>query len=78
MADRTRGRRRRLGMRGRMLALAVFVALVVAGWTAGTTAAAVPYLTVEGFVFDLLFHTAVVTVPYVFGALVHRIVRRPR
>ena len=52
------------------------IALVVAGWTAGTTAAAVPYLTLERFVVDLLFHTVVVAVPYAVGALVHRIARR--
>ena len=54
------------------------IGLVVAGWTAGTTAAAVPYLTVEGFVSDLLYHAAVVTVPYAVGVAAHRLSRRRR
>jgi hypothetical protein len=54
------------------------IGLVVAGWTAGTTAAAVPYLTLERFVFDLLYHAVVVAVPYAVGALAHRLFRRRR
>ena len=54
------------------------IALVVAGWTAGTTAARVPYLTLEGFVIDLLYHAVVVAVPYALGALAHRLARRRR
>jgi hypothetical protein len=49
------------------------IALVVAGWTAVTTAAAVPYLTLGALVFDLFYHTVVVAVPYAVGALVRRI-----
>jgi hypothetical protein len=41
-----------------------------------TTAASVPYLTLAGFAAALLFHTAVVTVPYGVGALARRISRR--
>jgi hypothetical protein len=52
------------------------IGLVVAGWTAVTTAASVPYLTLAGFAAALLFHTAVVTVPYGVGALARRISRR--
>lgn len=52
------------------------IALVVAGWTAGTTAAAVPYLTLEGFAADLLYHAIVIAVPYALGALAHRLFRR--
>ncbi len=54
------------------------IGLVVAGWTAGTTAAAVPYLTLEGFVFDLLYHGVVVAVPYGIGVLANRLFRRRR
>jgi len=52
------------------------IALVVGGWTAVTTAAAVPYLTFEALVFDLFYHSVVVTVPYVVGALARRLTRR--
>ena len=54
------------------------IAIVVAGWTAVTTAAAVPYLTIEALVSDLFYHSVVVTVPYVVGVLVHRLSRRRR
>jgi hypothetical protein len=54
------------------------IALVVAGWTAVTTAAAVPYLTLEALVFDLFYHSVVVAVPYAVGALVHRLSRTRR
>lgn len=50
--------------------------LVVGGWTAVTTAAQVPYLTVEGLVFDLFYHTVVIAVPYAVGALAHRLSRQ--
>ena len=49
------------------------IALVVAGWTAVTTAAAVPYLTLDALVFGLFYHTVVVAVPYAVGALARRI-----
>ncbi|WP_305097354.1 hypothetical protein [Croceibacterium aestuarii] len=48
------------------------MALVVAGWTAVTTAASVPYLTTGSFVFSLLLHTAVVVVPYGIAALARK------
>ena len=54
------------------------IGLVVAGWTAGTTAAAVPYLTFGGFVVDLIYHTVAVTVPYTLGVLAHRLLRKRR
>ena len=54
------------------------MAIVVAGWTAVTTAAAVPYLTLEALVFDLFYHSVVVAVPYAVGALVHRLSRTRR
>ena len=54
------------------------MAIIVGGWTAVTTAAAVPYLTIEQMVFDLFYHTVVIAVPYTVGALVHRVVRRRR
>jgi len=54
------------------------IALVVAGWTAVTTAAAVPYLTLEALVFDLFYHTVVVAVPYAVGVLAHRLTQRGR
>ena len=50
--------------------------IVVAGWTAVTTAASVPYLTLESFVVSLGWHTVVVAVPYALGALVKRVSRR--
>ena len=49
------------------------IAIVVAGWTAVTTAASVPYLTLESFVVSLGWHTVVVAVPYALGALVKRV-----
>jgi hypothetical protein len=52
------------------------IAIVVAGWTAVTTAASVPYLTIESFAFSLARHAAVVTVPYVLGALAKRLFTR--
>jgi hypothetical protein len=52
------------------------IAIVVAGWTAVTTAASVPYLTIESFVLSLAWHTAVVAVPYVVGALAKRLFSR--
>lgn len=54
------------------------IGLVVAGWTAVTTAAAVPYLSLEGFFTDLFYHAVVVTVPYALGVLTRRLVRRRR
>ena len=52
--------------------------LVVAGWTAVLTAASVPYLTIEGFAYTLLYHAVVVTVPYALGALARRLSRHRR
>ena len=52
------------------------IAIVVAGWTAVTTAASVPYLTLESFAVSLGWHTVVVVVPYALGALVKRVSRR--
>ena len=54
------------------------IALVVAGWTAVTTAASVPYLTLAGFGYELLYHTVLVAVPYTVGVLAHRLSRRRR
>jgi hypothetical protein len=54
------------------------IALVVAGWTAVTTVAMVPYLTIEALVLDLFYHTVVVAVPYAVGALANRLSRRRR
>ncbi len=57
---------------------AQIIALVVAGWTAVTTAAAVPYLTLSALVYDLFYHAVVVTVPYAVGAVAHQLARRRR
>ena len=54
------------------------IALVVAGWTAVTTAASVPHLTVDGFVFSLAWHAVVVAVPYTLAALAKRVFARRR
>lgn len=54
------------------------MALVVGGWTAVTTAASVPYLTLEQMVFDLFYHSVVIAVPYAVGALAHRLSRTQR
>lgn len=54
------------------------MALVVAGWTAVTTAASVPYLTFEGFLFSLAYHALVISVPYAMGALAKRLFSRRR
>jgi len=49
------------------------IALVVVGWSAVTSAAAVPYLTLGGLLYDLFYHAVVVTVPYGVGALARRL-----
>jgi hypothetical protein len=54
------------------------IALVVAGWTAVSTAASVPYLALGSFLFDLFYHTVVVTVPYTAAALARRVSERGR
>jgi hypothetical protein len=54
------------------------IAVVVAGWTAVTTAAAVPYLSLEAFVADLVYHAVVVTVPYLVGVVARQLSRRLR
>ena len=54
------------------------IALVVAGWTAVATAASVPYLTFEGFLFSLLYRAVIVTVPYMVGAFARRLFGRRR
>jgi hypothetical protein len=54
------------------------IVLVVAGWTAVTTAASVPYLTVEGFLLSLAWHAVVVAVPYGIAALARRVFGRRR
>ena len=52
------------------------IALVVVGWSAVTSAAAVPYLTLGGLLYDLFYHAVVVTVPYSAGALAGRLSKR--
>ena len=54
------------------------IALVVVGWSAVTSAAAVPYLTLGGLLYDLFYHAVVVTVPYAVGALAKRLSERRR
>ena len=54
------------------------IAIVVAGWTAVTTAASIPYLTIENFLLSLAWHTAVVAVPYGLAVLARRLIRRRR
>ena len=54
------------------------IAIVVGGWTAVTTAASVPYLTIENFLLSLAWHTAVVAVPYGLAVLARRLIRRRR
>lgn len=57
---------------------AQIIGLVVVGWSAVTSAAAVPYLTLGSLGFDLFYHAVVVTVPYVVGALARRLSERSR
>jgi hypothetical protein len=52
------------------------IALVVVGWSAVTSAASVPYLTLGSLAFDLFYHAIVVAVPYVVGALARRVAER--
>lgn len=52
------------------------IALVVAGWTAVTTAASVPYLTLEGFALSLAWHAGVIVVPYAIAAGARRLFGR--
>ena len=52
------------------------MAIVVAGWTAVTTAASVPYLTFESFVLSLAWHAVVVAGPYALAVLARRLIRR--
>jgi len=54
------------------------IALVVVGWSAVTSAASVPYLTLESLGFNLLYHAVIVTVPYAVGALARRVSSRRR
>ena len=54
------------------------IAIVVVGWSAVTSAASVPYLTLEGLLFDLFYHAVVVSVPYAVGALAKRLSERRR
>ena len=54
------------------------MAIVVAGWTAVTTAASLPNLTVEGFLLTLVWHSAVVALPYTLAMLLKRIFGRRR
>jgi hypothetical protein len=54
------------------------IALVVVGWSAVTSAASVPYLTLGQLLFDLFYHTVVVAVPYAVGALARRLSERRR
>lgn len=49
------------------------MALVVVGWTAVTTVASVPYLTLDGTLFSLAYHAVLVAVPYSAGALAKRL-----
>jgi len=52
------------------------IALVVVGWSAVTSAAMVPYLTLAALAYDLFYHAVVVTVPYAVGALAKRLSER--
>jgi hypothetical protein len=52
------------------------IALAVAGWTAVTAAASVPYLTLEGLVVSLVTHALVVIVPYGLAAVARRLFRK--
>ena len=54
------------------------IALVVVGWSAVTSAASVPYLTLESLGFGLLYHAVIVAVPYAVGALARRVSGRRR
>ena len=67
-----------LGWQNGRLGLREFqvIALVVIGWTAVVAAASVPYLTIEGLLVSLVYHAALVIVPYVVVALIRRLVRR--
>jgi hypothetical protein len=51
------------------------MALVVVGWSAVTSAASVPYLTLRSLGFDLFYHAVVVAVPYGVGALARRVAK---
>ena len=48
------------------------LAIVVLGWTAVTTVAAIPNLSVAGIVGDLVLRTLVIAVPYSIAALAKR------
>jgi len=52
------------------------MALVVIGWTAVTTAASIPYLTIEGMALSLVFHAAAVAIPYILAMWLRHILRR--
>jgi hypothetical protein len=52
------------------------IALVVVGWSAVTSVASVPYLTLRSLGLDLLYHTVVVVVPYLVCALARRLAKR--
>ena len=46
--------------------------IVVVGWTAVTTAAAIPYVSLERTLLALMIRTLVIAVPYVVAALITR------
>jgi hypothetical protein len=66
----------RLGRLGRREAKAV--AIIVLGWTAVTTVASLPYVSLTGVLAVLAFRILLVGAPYTLAALANRLQRRRR
>ena len=54
------------------------IAIVVLGWTAVTTVASLPYVTLTGLVFVLVARTLLIGAPFALAVLARRLPRRRR
>jgi hypothetical protein len=54
------------------------IAIVVLGWTAVTTVASLPYISLTGLLAVLVFRTLLIGAPYMLAALARRFQRRRR
>lgn len=54
------------------------IAIVVLGWTAVTTVASLPYISLTGLLFVLAWRTLLIGAPYTIAALAKRVQRRRR
>ena len=54
------------------------IAIVVLGWTAVTTVASLPYISLTGLLAVLVFRTLLIGAPYTLAAFAKRLQRRRR